>query len=96
MGMRAPGLDAGGGTREGGHVRESEFNRLMADEFGDAYGSMVASNHVLTDLGGRTAVQALADGVPARRVWQAVCDAFDVPEPRRLGADRPIVEHPFE
>lgn len=77
-------------------MRESEFNRLMADEFGDAYGSMVASSHVLTELGGRTANEALADGVPARRVWDAVCDAFEVPPSRRLGKDLPIVEHPFE
>lgn len=77
-------------------VRESEFNRLMAGEFGDAYGSMVASSHVLTALEGRTANEALRDGMPARRVWEAVCEAFDVPESRRLGEDLPIVDHPFE
>ena len=53
-------------------MRESEFNRLMADEFGDAYGSMVASSHVFGALDGRTANEALAAGVPARRVWLAV------------------------
>lgn len=77
-------------------MRESEFKRLMAEEFGDAYGSMVAGSHVLGELGGRTADEALAGGVPARRVWLAVCDAFDVPPERRLGRDRPIVNHPFE
>nr|WP_276546882.1 DUF3046 domain-containing protein [Dermacoccus abyssi] len=81
---------------ESGGVRESEFNRLMLGEFGDAYGPMVASSHVLTDLGGRTANEALAEGVPARRVWEAVCDAFEVPESRRLGEDLPIVERPFD
>lgn len=81
---------------EGGWVRESEFNRLMAGEFGRSYGSMVASGHVLGELDGRTANEALAAGVPARRVWEAVCDAFDVPAERRLGEDLPIVDHPFE
>ncbi len=81
---------------KGGGVRESEFNRLMADEFGDAYGSMVASSHVFGALDGRTANEALAAGVPARRVWLAVCDAFDIPEERRLGRDRPVIDHPFE
>ena len=77
-------------------MRESEFNRLMSGEFGDAYGSMVASSHVLTDLDGRTAQEALADGVPARRVWEAVCESFEIPPQRRLGEDRPVVDHPFE
>ena len=35
---------------------------------------------VLTGLGGRTAEQALADGEEPKAVWQAVCEAFDVPE----------------
>lgn len=65
----------------------------MRGEFGDAYGSMIASSHSLAALDERTAEQALADGVPARRVWEAVCDAFDVPPERRLGEDLPIVNH---
>ena len=56
-----------------GPVRESEFQRLMTDEFGDAYARMVAATHHFGALGERTADQALAAGVPARRVWEAVC-----------------------
>jgi hypothetical protein len=34
---------------------------------------------VLSDLGGRTAEQALADGEDATRVWRAVVVALDLP-----------------
>lgn len=77
-------------------MRESEFMRLMRGEFGDAYAAMIVSSHSLAELGERTAQEALADGVNARLVWSAVCDAFDVPPARRLGEDVPIVNHPFE
>ena len=33
-----------------------------------------------TGLGGRTVNQALADGEDVKTIWQAVCEAFDVPE----------------
>lgn len=36
-------------------------------------------DHVLTPLGGRTAVQAIEDGVDPRDVWRALCADFDVP-----------------
>ncbi len=57
----------------------------MADEFGDAYARVLAHDLVLSAVGGRTADQALAAGVPAREVWLALCDAQDVPESRRYG-----------
>lgn len=57
----------------------------MADEFGDAYGRVLAHDLVLSAIGGRTADQALAAGVPAREIWLALCDAQDVPLNRRHG-----------
>ena len=36
-------------------------------------------DHVLSDLGGRTAAQAIEDGVEPRRVWRALCADFEVP-----------------
>ena len=36
-------------------------------------------DHVLTPFGGRTAVQAIEDGVDPRDVWRALCADFDVP-----------------
>ena len=53
----------------------------MRAQFGDAYASSVAKDHVLAALGERTVDQALADGVDAKTVWRAVCQEFDVPRP---------------
>ncbi len=61
----------------------------MDDEFGPGYARSVASGQALTALDGRTADEALAGGVPARRVWSAVCEQMSVPEGRRLGVDHP-------
>lgn len=51
----------------------------MNEQFGEGYAESVAKDHVLAELGGRTIDQALADGVPAKTVWQAVVATFDVP-----------------
>jgi len=61
-------------------VRLTEFWERMRAQFGDSYAQSVAKDFVLADLGGRTVDQALADGVDAKTVWRAVCEAFDVPE----------------
>jgi len=66
-------------------MRLSEFWLAMGDEFGDAYARVLVHDLVLGDLGGRTAEQALKDGVPARNVWLAICAASDVPPERRYG-----------
>ncbi len=60
-------------------MRLSEFWTRMRAQFGDAYASSVAKDHVLSELGERTVDQALADGVEAKTVWRAVCKEFDVP-----------------
>ena len=65
----------------------------MRSEFGQTYASMIASSHSLAALDERTADEALAQGVSPRHVWEAICDAFDVPAERRLGEDLPIVDH---
>jgi hypothetical protein len=61
-------------------VRLTEFWERMRAQFGDSYADSVAKDFVLAGLGGRTVDQALADGVDAKTVWRAVCEAFDVPE----------------
>jgi hypothetical protein len=63
----------------------SEFWQAMGDEFGDGYARSLARDLVLTPLRDRTAEQALRDGVPAREVWAALCEAMDVPANRRYG-----------
>ncbi|MGM1064102.1 DUF3046 domain-containing protein [Saccharothrix sp. Mg75] len=64
-------------------MRNTVFRKLMANEFGQVRAEMVARDHVMSALGGRTADEALEAGYPAKEVWLAVCDAFDVPEQRR-------------
>ena len=64
-------------------MRLSEFWTRMRAQFGDAYATSVAKDHVLAELGERTVEQALADGVDAKIVWRAVCKEFDVPQSLR-------------
>ncbi|GAB94280.1 hypothetical protein BJY21_004034 [Kineosphaera limosa] len=70
-------------------MRLSQFWQLMDDEFGGAYARTLAVHQSLPDLGGRTADEALTQGVPPRQVWDAVCEQMQVPIERRLGIDRP-------
>ncbi len=60
-------------------MRLSEFWALMEQEFGSGYAVVVARSHTLGALEGRTAEQALEDGLPPRQVWRAVCADLDVP-----------------
>ena len=61
----------------------------MAGEFGEAYAGSLARSHVMSALGGRTAVEALDAGVSPREVWLALCADLDVPEHRRHGREVP-------
>ena len=62
---------------------------MVAQEFGHGYAASLLRSHVLVALGNRTADAALADGIPPRQVWAAICDDFDGPADRRFGQDRP-------
>jgi hypothetical protein len=64
-------------------VRLTTFWDRMRGQFGDAYAASVAKDYVLSSLGSRTVNQALAAGVEPKKVWQAVCEAFEVPEKSR-------------
>ena len=66
-------------------MRQTEFRALMRAHFGVHRAASVAADHMFAALGGRTADQALQAGVSAKRVWQVVCDDFDVPEALRHG-----------
>ena len=83
-GTLARRMDRGSWVQLSGRaVRLSEFWTRMRAQFGDAYASSVAKDHVLAALGERTVDQALADGVDAKTVWRAVCQEFDVPQSLR-------------
>ena len=69
-------------------MRESEFRRLMDEEFGPARAGLVADSLHLPGLD-TTATAALAAGVDPRRVWLAVCDLHEIPQERGLGRDVP-------
>jgi len=68
-------------------VRRSEFERAVEAEFGARAGALLV-DLVLPTIHDRTAAQAIADGVPPREVWIALCDEMDVPAERRYGAGR--------
>ena len=60
-------------------VRLTEFNELVEGQFGVARGASLLVDHVLAGFGGRTAAQAVEDGVEPRDVWRALCADFEVP-----------------
>lgn len=60
-------------------VRITEFWRRMRLRFGEGYAESVAADLVISQLGGRTVDQAIAAGVPPKQVWDAVCEAAEVP-----------------
>lgn len=60
-------------------MRLTEFHELVEGQFGRVRGGSLLVDHVLTALGGRTARQAIEDGVEPRDVWRALCADFDVP-----------------
>ncbi|MCV7260141.1 DUF3046 domain-containing protein [Mycobacterium shimoidei] len=59
-------------------MRLTDFHERVTLRFGATYGASVLADHVLTGFG-RTAAQAIEDGVEPREVWQALCVDFDVP-----------------
>lgn len=60
-------------------MRLTEFHERVTQRFGAVYGASVLTDHVLTALDGRTAAQAIENGVEPREVWWALCADFDVP-----------------
>lgn len=59
-------------------VRLTEFQELVEGQFGEMRGASLLVDHVLSGFG-RTAAQAIEDGVDPRDVWRALCADFDVP-----------------
>ena len=60
-------------------MRLTEFNELVDSQFGPVRGQSLLVDHVLPGFEGRTAAQAIEDGVEPRDVWRALCADFDVP-----------------
>jgi hypothetical protein len=51
----------------------------MEERFGAVYAESVARDQVISALGDRTVVEALAAGEPAKDVWLAVCEHYEIP-----------------
>ena len=68
-------------------MRLSEFWALMEQEFGSGYAGVVARTQSLGSLEGRTAHEALEEGVPVRTIWEAVVRDMDVPPHHHWLAD---------
>ena len=60
-------------------MRLTEFHERVTLRFGATYGASVLADHVLTVFNGRTAAQAIEDGIDPRDVWRALSADFDVP-----------------
>ncbi|NUU08046.1 DUF3046 domain-containing protein [Leifsonia sp. C5G2] len=70
-------------------MKLSEFQRAVSDEFGAGYGQALMTDLVLPDLGNRTPKEAIADGLPPRDVWIALCKETGVPPSHWYGAGKP-------
>jgi hypothetical protein len=64
-------------------MRHTEFWARMEHALGPAYARSWADMYVIGELGGRTASQALAAGVPPKEVWRAVWSALELPASER-------------
>jgi hypothetical protein len=82
MGARLTGARGVPDGRDTGPMRLTDFWERMRGQFGP-HAESLAELHVFTELGGRTAAQALADGEPTVRVWRAVCEGMEVPPAQR-------------
>jgi hypothetical protein len=69
-------------------VRLSEFQTLMADEFGSEYAAVLLRDLVLTDIGDLTGQAALAAGLEPKEIWLCICNAQNVPKDRWHGLNK--------
>lgn len=64
-------------------MRHSEFWARMEHHLGSPYSRVWSQQQVLAQLGGRTVEEALAAGIPPRRVWRAVWEDLELPASER-------------
>jgi hypothetical protein len=60
-------------------VREAELWRRLETTLGKAYSRAWAGQVVLSDIGGRTVIEALAAGVDRKEIWRAVWAKLELP-----------------
>ncbi|MBC7631129.1 DUF3046 domain-containing protein [Aeromicrobium sp.] len=64
-------------------MKHSEFWVRMDQHLGFAYARVWAGQHVMRELGGRTAAEALEQGEPPKTVWRAVHATLGLPASER-------------
>lgn len=64
-------------------MRHTEFWSRMDDALGSSYARSWADLYVISELGSRTASEALAAGVPPKEVWEAVWRVLELPPHKR-------------
>jgi len=69
-------------------VRLSDFQTLMANEFGEAYAAVLLRDLALIELGDLTGQKALDAGFDPREVWESICKAQNVPKERWHGLNK--------
>lgn len=65
-------------------MRRSDFWDRLAAVFGGTYVQSIANDQVLTQLGGRTISNALAEGEEVQVIWRAVCEQYGDRVPSKL------------
>lgn len=60
-------------------MRHTEFWERMEAALGKSYARTWAEQHVMANLKGRTASQALAAGESPKQVWRAVWETLGLP-----------------
>jgi hypothetical protein len=60
-------------------MRLTDFWMRLEDYLGSAYAQSWAHDVVISELGGRTAQEALDAGCETREVWDAVAQALELP-----------------
>ena len=63
-------------------MRLTEFWRRMHEQFG-AHADFLARDHVFAELGNRTVMQALDEGMDAKQVWRGVFEGMELPSSKR-------------
>jgi hypothetical protein len=60
-------------------VREVELWQRLEDVLGAGYVQVWAESTVMASLGSRTVKQAIAAGIPSKRIWRAVWEQLELP-----------------
>ena len=60
-------------------MKETELWQRLESVLGAGYFRVWAMEFSLADLGNRTVVEAVADGVPSKEIWRAVWAALELP-----------------